>query len=116
MPSSTAVYAARKAQGRCVLHGGDRPSRPGKVLCQTCADTQRTYRARQRTLPEQQALLRRQRRRAQGLQLVPFPTPSAAPSGPNLLLCCGQWWTITHIPLLVPCCDRLWFQPREDTP
>ena len=112
MPISATAYAERKAQGRCVRHG-TRPARPGQVLCQQCVDAQAAYRALNRTPDEQRIFLLRQRMRERRVFLVP-PASATPPSGPNLLLCCGHWWPITHIPLLVPCCDRLWFQQTKD--
>ena len=40
---------------------------------------------------------------------APPPAPVAAPAE-RRLLCCGQWWMISHIPLPVPCCGRVWLQ------
>jgi hypothetical protein len=73
---------------------------------------QRAYRARERTTAEQHAYLLRQRMRDSGLRVVP-PVPAPAPAE-RLLLCCATWWTITHIPLVVPCCGRRWLV--EDQP
>jgi hypothetical protein len=67
---------------------------------------QRAYRARERTTAEQHAYLLRQRMRKSGLRVVP-PAPATGPAE-RLLLCCGTWWTISHIPLVVPCCGRRW--------
>lgn len=43
----------------------------------------------------------------------PTPRPDSAPATP-LLLCCGAWWQITHLPLVVPCCGRVWLQEDRD--
>jgi hypothetical protein len=110
MPTSSTAYAARKASGLCVYH--DRPARPGEVLCNACRDKQHAYRALNRTPEEQRAYLLRQRMRDSGLRVVP-PAPAPAPAE-RFLLCCGAWWTITHIPLVVPCCGRRWLV--ENTP
>ena len=104
---STRAYTMRKAAGLCVYHAHT-PARPGQVLCEACAQRQARYRAAHR----QPSL--RARMRAAGLRLVTGPpVPSPAPA-PSLLLCCGTWWPITHIPLLVPCCHRLWLQAGAD--
>ena len=107
------TYAARKARGLCVFHA-KRPARPGSVMCEACAARQKAYRFARLTPAERHAIDLRQRRREHGLHLVP-----AAPTkevGTAVLVCCGTWWQVTHIPLLVPCCGRLWLQTTAHVP
>lgn len=108
-------YAARKTAGQCVLDGSK--ARPGSVLCAACAARQRRYRAKVRAEEQTRAAALQARMQAAGIYVAYPPQPAAAPAprqdtapAERLLLCCGQWWTITHLPLLVPCCNRLWLQ------
>lgn len=78
---------------------------PVRALAPT-PDAQRPYEG-------PRAYARRHRLPRPTLRLVRTPAPQTAPAE-RLLLCCGQWWKITHIPLVVPCCNRLWLQ--EETP
>lgn len=108
-------YAARKAAGQCVLDGSK--ARPGSVLCAACAARQCRYRAKVRAEEQTRAAALQARMQAAGIYVAYSPQPATSPareqaSAPaeRQLLCYGQGWTITHIPLLVPCCNRLWLQ------
>lgn len=118
MPTNTYTYAARKAAGQCVFDG--RRARPGSVMCASCAAKQRRYRARVHAEQQARTAALQARMRQAGMYVVspprPAPTPRPSPaSAERLLLCCGAWWQITHIPLVVPCCGRVWLQedPRD---
>jgi hypothetical protein len=95
-----------------VHHPRQAAALPGQVQCAACRAKQHAYRALNRSPAAQRAYDLRQRMREAGMRVVPpppVPTPVA-----SFLLCCGQWWTITHLPLVVPCCGRRWLV--EDTP
>lgn len=118
MPTNTYTYAARKDAGQCVFDG--RPASPGRVMCASCAARQRRYRANVRAAQQARTAALQARMQQAGIYVVSPPRPTPAPrqgSAPaeRLLLCCGEWWQITHIPLVVPCCGRVWLQeePRH---
>lgn len=117
MPTHAHTYARRKAAGQCPYDG--RPAQPGKVCCALCAATQRRYHAQVRAAEKTRQAALQARMQAAGIYVAypprpaPPPRPATTPAVRELL-CCGTWWQITHIPLVVPCCNRRWLQERED--
>lgn len=67
---------------------GQPTDRPDRTYCAVCRATKRVW------------YLRRERPRRLARREAP---------GRARLACCGQWRAITTVPLLVPCCGRIWF-------
>lgn len=81
-----ARYRTRRMREQCPSCAA--PRRAAGVYCQRCTDTKRPE---SRLYAREAAAARRE-----------------AP-GPNLLGCCGLWHTVTHLPLRVVCCGRVFF-------
>lgn len=111
--------AQYRQSGRCPLCGRPRDIQE-RLSCGRCLRYARLYYQRKceaRAAEQARAVALQARMQAAGIYVAYPPRPDPAPAlrqdtapAERLLLCCGQWWTITHIPLLVPCCNRLWLQ------
>ena len=100
MPLSHTTYQARKQAGVCPYHPESLPL-PGYVLCETCHTRQDGARG------SYMAQVRTDRGHA-------TPLRSPAPQPPPVQLAhCGQWHTVTAVPMVLPCCGAVYFEPQR---